>query len=185
MFARRDKRKVLSRIRYTVWPQTGLRRAWSYSLHRLKRLEGSPYAIAAGFACGAGISFTPFIGFHFILAACLAWLIRGNIIASAFGTVVGNPWTFPLIFSWIYLLGTWLIGTTGTEDIPPNLTLESLLERPWEIFVPMALGGVLTGLFAWAVFFFPLKALIARYQAHRQQRLALAKRNKTQTTLTS
>ena len=36
--------------------------------------------------------------FHILLAMLLALLIRGNLIASGIGTVVGNPWTFPLIW---------------------------------------------------------------------------------------
>ena len=72
-------------------------------LIRLKRLQGTPYSIATGFACGVAISFTPFIGFHMILAALTAWLIRGNIIASAIGTIVGNPWTFPFIWLAVFV----------------------------------------------------------------------------------
>ncbi|MFR8207121.1 MAG: DUF2062 domain-containing protein [Alphaproteobacteria bacterium] len=36
------------------------------------------------------------MGFHLLLAALTAWIIRGNILASALGTAAGNPWTFRL-----------------------------------------------------------------------------------------
>ena len=38
----------------------------SYYKLRLARLPGSNYAISSGFACGAMVSFTPLLGFHFI-----------------------------------------------------------------------------------------------------------------------
>ena len=71
----------------------GWGRVLRYWTFKLKRLQGSPYAIACGFACGAAVSFTPLIGFHFILAAVLAWALRGNIIASAIGTIFEEPGT--------------------------------------------------------------------------------------------
>ena len=75
--------------------QNGLKRTLKYWLHRISRIPDSTYAISAGIAFGASISFTPFVGLHFILAGLLAWVFRANIIASAIGTIVGNPWTFP------------------------------------------------------------------------------------------
>ena len=70
----------------------------SYYKLRLARLPDSNYAISSGFACGGMVSFTPLLGFHFVLAVIFAYLIRGNIIAALIGTVVGNPITFPFIW---------------------------------------------------------------------------------------
>lgn len=177
MFARRHKPGWLKRLCHAIWPRTGFRRALRYIGHRVMRLSGSPYAIAAGFACGAGISFTPFLGFHFLLAGLWAWAIRGNIIASALGTVVGNPSTFPFIFGWIYFLGATLLGkqNTHTSFAETDLSLDTLLADPWGIFLPMSLGGVLTALVAWCVFFFPLRRLVAGYQKVRHGRLSSAR----------
>ena len=55
--------------------------------------------VAAGVAAGAFTSFTPFMGLHFLFAALFAWAIRGNLLASALGTFVGNPLTFPFIWA--------------------------------------------------------------------------------------
>jgi hypothetical protein len=44
---------------------------------------------------------------HFVLSALLAYIARANIIASAIGTVVGNPWTFPFIW--------WGCSTSATD----------------------------------------------------------------------
>ena len=121
MFKRRKPRPALQRLFDAVWPKGGWRRSGTYVAHRLRRLPGTPYRIAAGFASGAAISFTPFIGLHFILAVVLALVLRGNLIAAAIGTVVGNPWTFPIIWLWIYSLGTWLIGNDRNRLVTPSV----------------------------------------------------------------
>src|SRR3546814_18711734 len=93
MFRPRNPLPVHKRVSGFLWPRGGWRRSGIYVSHRLRRLPGTPYRIAAGFACGAAISFTPFIGLHFVLSAALALIVRGNIIESAISTVVGNTWT--------------------------------------------------------------------------------------------
>ena len=86
-------------------------------LVRLKQLKGTPYSVAAGFACGVAISFTPFIGFHLLLAAITAWIIRGNIISSAIGTLIGNPWTFPFIWVAVLSTGNYLLGNGNIDNV--------------------------------------------------------------------
>ena len=122
----------------------GWRRVATYWAHKLKRLQGSPYAIACGFACGAAVSFTPLIGFHFILAAVLAWALRGNIIASAIGTAVGNPWTFPFIWAGIIWLGTMILGYERGQELPADMTIGTIFEEPGTVLLPMLVGGLPT-----------------------------------------
>ncbi len=142
-------------------------RYWTF---KLKRLQGSPYAIACGFACGASVSFTPFIGFHFILAAVLAWAMRGNIIASAIGTAVGNPWTFPFIWAGIMWIGTWILGYERGQELPAELTFGAIFEQPGTVLLPMLVGGLPTGVIVWLLFFFPIRRVVGNYQHHRQAR---------------
>jgi uncharacterized protein (DUF2062 family) len=78
-----------------------LRRFFSYYKFKLARLPASSYAISAGFACGSMVSFTPLIGFHFVLAVMFAYLLRANYIAALIGTIVGNPISFPFIWGLI------------------------------------------------------------------------------------
>ena len=110
LFKPRKPRSILYRARNILWPRAGWGRTLSYLRHRVARLPGTPESIAIGLACGIAVSFTPLIGFHFLVAALLAWVMGGNFLASALGTAFGNPWTFPLIWLWIYKLGTWILG---------------------------------------------------------------------------
>ena len=171
MFGRRETLSILRRVKEFVWPSLGWRRAARYAGHRLSRLPGSPYRIAAGIASGAAVSFTPLVGFHFIAAALLALAVRGNVIASAIGTAVGNPWTFPFIWAWTFATGRWLLGEQVSGIYPELLTLEFIFENPLQILWPMAVGSLPTAIVVWFVVFLPARSMVAQYQRARRWRL--------------
>jgi uncharacterized protein (DUF2062 family) len=148
----------------------GWRRTGRYMVHKVGRMPGSPYSIAAGLACGAAVSFTPFIGFHFLLAALLAWLLGAGILASAVGTVVGNPWTFPAIWIATYRLGRMLLGMEGHAAMAEGLTMQVLIDSPGRLLLPMTVGGMVLGVVAWFVTFLLMRRLIAGYHAARLRR---------------
>jgi len=185
MFNRRNKRSLGAKFFGFFWPSAGFRRAGTYLLHRLSRLPGTPYTLAGGFACGVAASFTPFVGLHFILAAILAWIIRADILASAIGTAVGNPWTFPFIWVWIYNLGNWMgFGDEGINvselDFPRlfGLLAEALLNADFAAVVkiagpvlwPMFMGGLPSAVAVWLIFYFPLRRIVESYQRRRIER---------------
>ena len=171
MFKRRRPLPPIRRLWELVWPRGGWWRMVLYVVHRLGRLPGTPYRVAAGFACGAAVSFTPFMGFHFIGAALLALLIRGNVLASAIGTAIGNPWTFPFIWIWTYKLGHWLLGDSANYPLPEELSMHYIFDNFASVFWPMTLGGLPTAIVAWIGFFWPAYALVLQYQRRRRRRL--------------
>ena len=171
MFQRRKPLPIIHRLRELLWPRRGWRRSTIYIAHRLSRLPGTPYRIAAGFACGSAISFTPFIGLHFVGAVLLSLVLRGNLFASAIGTVVGNPWTFPFIWAWIYGFGRWLLGIDGAYQPTENLTMQYIFENLWSVFWPMTVGGLPTAVVAWFVSFMPIYSVVQQYQKARQWRI--------------
>ncbi len=161
--------------------------------HRLARIPGTPYAIAAGFACGAAVSFTPFLGLHFLLAAILAWIIGANIFTSAMGTAIGNPWTFPAILPATYYLGCWLLGMPGTDnflvqinDTLGKFSLSEILVSPLatlgpfiqSTLLPMFIGGLLMGSVVWIVFFWILEKLVREHKHKRFVKRAAAARKR-------
>ena len=185
MFNRRNKLSFGSKISGILWPTAGFRRAGRYLLHRLSRLPGTPYALAGGFACGAAASFTPFVGLHFILAALIAWVTRANILASAIGTAVGNPWTLPFIWIWIHSLGNWMgVSSSGinvTELNFPQLfgqlaetllngNFSSVIDIAGPVLWPMFVGGIPTAIVVWILFYFPLRRIVESYQQRRIER---------------
>jgi uncharacterized protein (DUF2062 family) len=181
MFKRRIPLPFHHRFKEVLWPRAGFRRSVKYVAHRLSRLPGTPYRIAAGFACGAAVSFTPFVGFHILLAMLFALVIRGNLIASGIGTVVGNPWTFPFIWAWLYASGRWLLGQEGAGDLPEQLTFIYIRDHPLKVLWPMTVSGIPTAIMAWVAFFLPMRRLVAEYhrsalarEAPRKEGIAMA-----------
>ena len=177
VFGRRHKLPVWQRVLGWLWPRSGLRRAWLYIWHRIARLPGSTHSIAAGFASGAAVSFTPFIGLHFLMGFGVAWLTRGNLVASAIGTAIGNPWTFPFIFALTGKIGSLVLGETVTTEVPV-WNWDGVLEAPIEYLVaflpiifPLLVGSVPAALTVWLLFYFGFKGLIVRYRKRRQERL--------------
>jgi len=174
MFNRRNKPDLITILRNFLWPKMGPIRTLKYWLHRISRIQDSTYAISAGIAFGASISLTPFVGLHFILAGLLAWVFRANIIASAIGTIVGNPWTFPLIWIWTYQLGVWMsFGTLDQEQpfhfsnlfgniLTAFLTFDTtyLMKVAWPVLSPMLAGAVPTSIIGWFVIYFLTRFVI-------------------------
>ncbi len=169
-----------------MWPRMGWSRTGNYWAHRISRLPGSVYSIAGGFACGAAISFTPFVGLHFILGGLWAWFMRANIISSAIGTAVGNPWTFPFIWLWIYNLGVWMgFGTKGSHEGKVDFAalfgqaneaalkfdITYLAETAWPILGPMLMGSIPTAIVTWFLFYYLVKYIINSYRKSREERV--------------
>jgi len=187
VFKRRQTLKPHKVIWAFIWPKGGWGRAGRYLWYRVSRLPGSPYSIAAGLACGAAMSLTPFVGAHFFLAAFLVWMIRGNLLAAAFGTILGNPWTFPVIWVGSYHLGALMLG--GENVLPPdevdftgvfaNLVRATIefdsslfLTAVWPVLSTMILGSAPCVILAWTLIFFLTRRSIEIYQ---QKRLARRK----------
>ena len=196
MFRRRTPLTRLRQIRSVVWPERGFRRLFGYLFQRVVRLPGTSASIAIGVASGVAASFLPFVGLHFLIAASIALLLRGNVLASAIGTFFGNPWTF--LFIWVsdYRLGSWLLQQSGYGDQFPALNLQQLgdvmtifihfvtfsggvdwqqVAEPFEqVFLPMTIGGTVLAFLAWFVAFVLCYYTFEWWRAHRAKRLANA-----------
>ncbi|PLX45648.1 MAG: DUF2062 domain-containing protein [Hyphomicrobiales bacterium] len=173
LFKSREKPSLARRVRLWLWPRTAWNRSVKYVWRRLGRLSASPHAVALGCAAGVFASFTPFMGFHFIIAAILAWMIGGNLLASALGTFFGNPITFPFIW-----LSTYNLGGVILMDMGPGRSVnfsEQLHSKSFDAILPlikpMLVGGVPLGVTFGLIMYFPVRAAVTSYQARRKQRL--------------
>ena len=105
LFARRKKPSTKHRLLANLWPKLGWIRLSHYLFWRIMRISSAPHDVAAGAAVGIAVSFTPLVGTHFALAALVAIVFRGNVLAALLSTFVGNPLTFPLFWSVSYQVG--------------------------------------------------------------------------------
>lgn len=183
MFKRRNPLSYWQKWRQFLWPREGWARAFSYTWLRTLRLNGSAHSIALGLAAGAFISACPLLGTHFIWAGLIAWMFGGNIIASAIGTWIGNPLTFPFIWVATFKSGHFILGSTGNIAELPDLSFSLLVEAPASTLLPvvgpMMIGMFPVGLALAIATYYPSLWFVDAYQMRRQRKLAL-KREKSE-----
>jgi uncharacterized protein len=66
--------------------------------------------VAAAWAVGVGISLSPLLGLHTVIALALAFLLRLNKVDVLLGTLIINPWTLTIYFPAAVTLGTLVTG---------------------------------------------------------------------------
>lgn len=177
LFRRRRPQGIWSRLRTAVWPRRSFSRSIQYFVKRVLRLTASPHGIAAGVAAGVFASWTPLLGFHFVLAFAIAYLVAGNMVAAALGTAVGNPLTFPFIWTLTMKVGNFIIGVEqGARHA--HINLEALLRhldmsQLWDpVLKPMLIGSLPLGIVSAVVFYIATYWSVAVFQSRRRLRLA-------------
>lgn len=149
LFRRRHPPTMKERLRLLVWPRRSFSRSLKYGGKRILRITASPHAVAAGLAIGVFAAFTPFFGFHLIIAMVLAYFLAANVAAAALGTALANPLTLPFIWGSTYELGRFLISgrLVNSESIHLSRALESMdFKEIWTpVLKPMLLGSTILG----------------------------------------
>lgn len=193
VFKRRKPRTYYEAVTESLYPKGGWTRAAWYVWHRLRRLPDPAHKISRGIACGVFVCFTPFFGLHFLIAAAMAWVVNGNVMAALLATFFGNPLTFPFIAAVSMELGSWMLGAphvplpmlvTAFSDaaielwrnliavFTPDVTHWDGLDRFYEqVFMPYLVGGILPGIATAAACYFLSNPVLAAYQKARVARL--------------
>lgn len=166
MFSRRHKKKIHHHIRDIFWPRMGFRRLGRYYALRILRMEDTAHELSIGLATGAAISFTPLPGTHILGACGLSYLLRGNLIAAAFGTLVGNPWTLPIFWWLAHWVGDGVFESFGlpVAQMPPHFSLDQLWveisQHPMRLIMPWITGGFILMAITWPLFYVGFHRLI-------------------------
>lgn len=172
LFRRREAESFLERLRVHLWPRRSWSRSTRYIVHRVRRLTATPHAVALGFAAGVFAATTPFIGTHMVMAALLAWIIGGSIVAAILGTFVGNPLTYPLFWFGTYEVGHLMLGGNADKeriDLSGGI-FHTSLDQLWPLLKPMSLGALPLGLALAALSYALVKPMVNAYQ-HRRRAL--------------
>ncbi|WP_299861397.1 DUF2062 domain-containing protein [uncultured Hoeflea sp.] len=185
LFRRRRPEGIFNRMRIALWPRRSFVRSFQYFIKRVLRLTATPHAIAAGVAAGVFASWTPLLGFHFVLAFVFAFILAGNMVAAALGTAFGNPISFPFIWALTLKTGNLLIGApAGAEhrhiDLKP-LLMHLDFSQLWEpVLKPMLIGCIPPGMFTAITFYLLTYWGVTAFQTRRKSRLAARARARIQ-----
>ena len=125
-----------------------LYRLFTFYRHKINRIKDVPEAISIGLAWGAAVSFTPLLGLHIVICFLGTFVMRGNILAAAAGTIIGNPWTFPFIFYFDYKIGEFFYNDEIEEF---NIQISFLMENFEELFLPTLIGSIPVSIIVWLI----------------------------------
>ncbi|NOT69850.1 MAG: DUF2062 domain-containing protein [Hyphomicrobium sp.] len=152
------------------------------------RMRATPHEVALGCAAGVFAACTPFLGFQMALAGALAFLLRVSVPAALAATFVGNPLSWPAIWSASYIAGAWMLGLdpasaashisesatqlTATLTAPgvmafDQAALDAAVVNLSPIWQPMLTGGVTVGLLAAAISYYPTRRAVRVFQNRR------------------
>ncbi len=124
----------------------------------MKRLSGTPHALAKGIALGTFVGVTPTIPLHTIQLILFSPLIKANPLAAIVASVVvSNPVTIPLEYYAAWKVGTMVTGFSIPWDEVRNLlaTVEHtdlldacmlIIHKSVELIEAMLLGGFILAL---------------------------------------
>lgn len=168
----RNRKGVFLRWREYIWPSMGLMSFLRYTELKVKRQRDAQHRVALGLAIGAFFGCVPLLG-QFFLASYVAWLLRANVLMAAVGSFINNPWTFAVFMAWNYKLGHWLLGN---HKPPPLPQWDKIFSSLMDVYFPMLLGGVMTGVLAAILLYVLVRVNLVRYQAARTHLLQARKR---------
>lgn len=140
---------------------------WKKRFKEILSLDSHPGHIAAGFAVGVFISFTPFFAFHTAMAIAVAFIFRLNKLTCITGAWVNTPFTVFPVLAISYKIGRMIRGLP-----PQELHLKSL---EWQAMkghaASLLLGTSIFGFIAAVIAYFFCYYLVVRF---RQKDEALA-----------
>jgi len=145
---------------------------------RVVGVHEQPERLAAAWALGLTIGFSPLIGLHTVLALLLALIFRLNKMDVFLGTLVVNPWTLPVYFPVAVYVGKRITGVRVPRFVlpRPEEVLHAAVWRehvPWlrSVLLAWGAGAMVLALIAGGVTFVVLRQMI---RFHRRRRGAPA-----------
>ncbi len=160
-----------------------LRSRLRFFWRQVLQLRATPHEVALGLAIGVFTACTPFLGIQTILACALAFVFRVSMPAAVLGTFVGNPLSWPAIWSASYVSGALLLGqdptyaanhltdtanALGASLMAPSAeALDTVVDNLSPFAGPMVVGGLLVGLIAAIFSYYPTRRAVRVFQRHR------------------
>lgn len=121
-------------------------------------------AVARAFLVGVFTAFLP-LPFQMGIAAFLAFYVNANVPISVGLVWISNPVTMPPLFYATYLLGNWMLGGES-GDFSIELSVEWMLNELGELWAPLFVGSLTTGLVLAVISYFSMHLAWRLHVAH-------------------
>ena len=134
-----------------------------------------PSRLAAAWGIGIAVGLSPFLGLHTVLALLLAFFLRLNKLDVLLGTLIMNPWTFPVYFPAAAFLGRWITGIRVPRVVLPHPT-QLLRPDVWReqaewlrpLLVVWGVGATIAAAVGGLATFYLVRAFIVIHRRRRQ-----------------
>ena len=144
----------------TVWKKT--KQFFSNALNS----NSSPKKLAASFALGVFIAFSPFPGGHTIMVFLAHWLFKLNFPVLFFATSINNPWTIIPFYAFDYSFGHWFVHSFLGWSPSWVISLEKIFGSGkiclWSFFIGGHVLGIIGGLLSYPIMLRVFQAGAAR-----------------------
>ena len=139
-------------------------RSLKFFKNKIIRIKDFPEAISIGLAWGASVSVTPLLGLHIIICFLGTYIMKGNLLAAAAGTVLGNPWTFPFFFYLGFEIGC--LFYEPDIDIF-EFKISFFTKNFEELFIPTLIGSIPIAILIWLITYKVCKFFLKRNKKWR------------------
>lgn len=148
-------------------------------LDTLLHINDTPERTAGAFALGVFIGFSPFLGFHTLMAILLAFLLNLNRVAVLLGVYSNLPWIIAGYYAFTTMLGAAITRTRLPPGFRERLTqlFEQSLHKPdfWHqlavllrpLFWPYMVGSLM-GAAVFAGVAYPVALAFVTRRRHRR-----------------
>jgi len=124
------------------------------------KLDDSPHKLAAAFALGVFIAFSPTIGLHTISCLLFAWMFRlSKLVVFTSSMLVNNPWTIVPLYGSCLWFGMHI--TVSGREAPHiawnelNFSNAYVILKPylWPFVAGTLVAGVVAAIVAYVLFY--------------------------------
>jgi uncharacterized protein (DUF2062 family) len=152
----RNKEKIYLKFRKKI-------RNW---INRAKALHGDPHYIAMGMAIGFFVAITPTMPLQTIIAASLAFILKGSKAAAALATWISNPLTMPIFYYASYKAGGVLFGTSIPDEFTGG-NITEILKLGLDAAMALIGGGVVIGILPGIIAYFTTRKIISKLRSRQ------------------
>jgi len=134
-------------------------------IKKILQLDCPPNRIAAAAALGVIIGFSPYIGFHTVLAIGISFVFNLPLYPLIVGAYITNPFTFIPIYTVCYKFGEMVTRQSADFSVDfSEITFSCLLTTAKSLIYPFFVGAHLLGLILGSITYILTYYLIKKYK---------------------
>ncbi|PLX68617.1 MAG: DUF2062 domain-containing protein [Denitrovibrio sp.] len=134
-------------------------------VQKILQLDCPPNRIATAAAVGVIVGFSPYIGFHTVLAIGLSFIFNLPLYPLIVGAYITNPLTFIPIYTLCYKAGEFFTGQHAEITVNfSDLTFSTIFTTAKTFIVPFFVGAHLLGLILGAITYILSYYLVKKYK---------------------